>query len=309
MQRQQKKIRFRLIGDKKPISYQIPLRNLMLPRGDEGLKRVQYIPGAPSIWADQYKGDERPRDVWMEDGYLDVDPNDKNLLSILRNHPWMDLRFEQYDEQEEARRELKKLNLEERALARVNISDDVEAKANAAALFGAPALNWTPTIVRVKLKKEARENPQTVLDEMGSDDYHAKYAGALSLLRGALNINATMTAVTWEDGKVLIRVPAGQDPVKKLAEYLSQDNEESQIVLQELGERIRLTRDTSKKKPNLEEALSQLAEESEPEQEVDPAPELSLKEAQDMFKKQHKRNVPPKFKEDIEWIKSRLDFE
>ena len=282
----------------------------MLPRGEEGLKRVHYIPGAPSIWADDYRGDEKPVAVWFEDGYLDVDPNDKNLLTLLRRHPWMNKRWEQYDRQEEAARELKQMNLEERALERVNIADDTEAKANAAAIFGASALNWTPTIVRLELKKYARANPQELIDEMSSVDYHAKYAGALSLLRGALVVNATMTAITWEDGKVLLRVPAGQDPVKKLSEYLSQDDEETRLVLQELGERIKLHRSPNKKKPDLEEAINQLAEEmGDDQEEIDPAPELTLDEAHAMFKKQHKRNVPPKFKDDIEWIKSRLTFE
>jgi hypothetical protein len=298
-------VRFKQMGDKKPVSFEIPLSNMRLPRdmgtgGGKVLKRVHYIKDAPSIWKDDYKGDELPEKVYLEDGYLDVSIYDLNLIAILKAHKMYKREYEIEDEDVEAIKELEKYDLIEKALERISIANEDERKANAFVLLGAGVITMNNDLIRSKLKKKAHETPQVVLDEMNASDYKAKYVTALGILRGALEINATRTAVTWADGKTIVTVATGQDPLAKMSAFLSTNTEEAKITFQEIGERVK---QSYVKKTNAIIDFDVVDATDEDDNDVD-ASELSKATLE--YKETFRKEVPNNKKNDLEWIQSKL---
>lgn len=323
MQRQEKKLKFRLTGGKTPVSWQLPIKGMMLPRVvdgvPQGLKRIHYIPGIASVWLEDYKGDQKQKGVFFENGLLEVDPNDTNLLYIIKNHKFLNVHFEAADEDATAQKELDRMDLIEKALAKVNISDENELKANAMILIGYNMLAATETVVRQKMKKLAFDSPSDVLKTMNAGDFQAKYVGALAVLRGVVVVNPTQTACTWEDGKVIVRVAAGQSALQKLGEFLSENTEEAKITLQEIGERITRTY-TKRVNPTGEKEINKIISEKGSENVggendknlslTDDAPEgdeLTLEEAQEAYKAKFNKDVANAKKNDLDWILSKLE--
>lgn len=298
-------VRFKLLGDKKPVSFEIPLSNMRVPRdmgngGAKVLKRAHYVKDAPSIWKDDYKGDELPEKVYLEDGYLDVSIYDKNLIDILKAHKMYKEVYDIDDEDVEALKELDKYDLIEKALERIAIANEDELKANAFVLIGAGVISMTDKVIRAKLKKKAFENAESVINEMNANDYKAKYVTALGILRGALEINATRTAVTWADGKTIVTVAAGQDPLDKMAQFLSTNSEEAKLTFQEIGERVKQSY-VRKTNPVLDINVNDAVD-----QDDEPLDSSELEKATLEYKETFRKEVPNNKKNDLEWIQSKL---
>lgn len=304
-------VRFRLTGNRTPISFSIPTKEMMLEKETEGggksFKRIHYIPGVDSVWKEDYKGDEKPKKIVFEEGFLDVHKSNKPLLFILRNHKWFNQIYEIVDEDTIAEKELDRMDLIEKALTRVNIANEDELIANALILVGESVVGLTPTRIKAALKKKAFDEPEELINEMNTNDYKAKFAGALAIQREVIFINPTRTAVTWPDGKVIVNVAAGQSPVEKLGAFLSENNEQAKITLQEIG--IRSTRAYTKSvEADLGGAVEEaLAVSQGSSKDVDGS-EIGLEEARSMYKELNDGNeVPNNKKNDLEWILSKLD--
>lgn len=295
-------VRFRLIGEKTPVSFQIPLRGMMIEKKvngrSVGLKKVVYIPGAPSIWKEDYEGDEEERQLWMEDGILDIQRGDFNALEILKRHPWFGVKFEIQDEEADAFKELEHLELVEKALQRVNISQEDELRATAVVLLGSGVISWGENRVKAGLKKLAYDKPETVLQEMDAVDYHSKYISALAHMKGVILLNPSRTAVTWEDGKVIVKVATGQDPLRKLAEFLADSTEEATTTLQEIGERIKRKYERKIEDTGEEKIEAMLAEKEA---------QMSLEQAREVYAEKLGKAVPANMKNNLEWILSKLE--
>lgn len=313
-------IRFRLTGNKRPVSYQIPIKGMMLkrphkngePNASGTLKKIHYIPGVDSIFVEDYDGDEKSQKIVFEDGFLDVHRDNKPLLTILKSHTFFNNHYEMVDEDATAEKELNQFELVEKALAKVNISNEEELKANGLILIGSPVMEMSETRVRAALKKRAFETPKELLEQMSTNDYKAKYAGALAILRGTLEINPTRTAVTWPNGKIVVSVAAGVDPIEKLGAFLGGSDDQAMITLQEIGERSK--RGYTKNVPvDLAEEINEVLEQKKGTNSVslasedDDEPEMDLAEASVMFKERFDKDVPNNKKNDLEWIMSKLE--
>jgi len=294
-------VRFELLGERKPVSFEVPFNNLHLPKsdgkGNKVLKKAHYIKDAPSIWKEDYKGDEKPKsNVFLEDGYLDVSIYDKNLLDLLKAHKMYNKEYRIVDEDLEAEEELKKFDLIKKALQRIDIANEDELKANAFVILGEGVLNMSDKMIKAKLDKKAMNEPREILDAMNANDYNAKYVSALGILRGVLVINPTRTAVTWADGKPIVTVPMGKDPIDRITAFLSANTEEAKLTLQEIGEQMKQSY-VRKKEIDVDETINNVIEEDNSE----------LEEASLRYKETFRKEVPNNKKNDLEWILSKLD--
>jgi len=315
--------KFRLKNGQTPASWNLPLKGVMLERFGEnkisrGLKKIEYIKGHESIWAEDHIGDEKPESIWFEDGLLEVHKADKSLVYILFNHKWFNSHYELIDEDVTAKKKNTKFDLIQKALDKVDISDADEQKANALILIGPGVIDWSPERVKAGLKEKAFNEAQEVLDEMGANDYHAKYIAAHALLAGVVVINPSRTGVTWPDGKTIVTCPAGQDPIFKLGEFLSGSDELAKITLQEIGERTTRAY-VVKEIPPVKEAVKKVLESAEEEEEEEEEQkELSEKDIENnlankrmadatvAYFEEHNKKVPSRYKNDVEWIESKL---
>lgn len=299
---QDQPIVFKLMGAKKPVSWQLPLNEALYVKdvnGQKVRKKVHYIRTADSIFVEDYKGDEKAMKVFFEEGFLKVDPLDANLLKIVYGHPWHKKKYDRVDENRDAEIALDFITFKKKALAKVDIADPDERRANAVALFGNRAVDWTETRVEAELNKLADTEPERVLREMNAVDYKNKFIASYAMLKGVIEVNPTKTAVLWAaDGGVIVRVAAGENPLHRLAEFLSQDSEQSQITLQTIGERLK-GKYTSKRTE--EEIVDELIPPRQ-EEEVD----LTLEEATKQFEAKFEKQVPNNKKNDLDWIADKL---
>lgn len=304
--------RFRLLGDKRPKSWQLGLKATMIKKvvdgKNHGLKKVAYVPGSDSIFIEDHKGDEQSQAIWFEDGVLDVHKDNKVLVDIVFGHRAYNKRYELVDENKAAVKKLSKYDLIEKANTKINVANEDELRATALVVLGGGVIEWEPERIKAGLKERAYETPQDVLDQMNSGDYHGKYIAALALLKGVVLINPSRTGVTWVDGKTIVQVPAGQDPLAKLGQFLSGKDEQAVITLQELGERIKRSY-TKKTDPDVDEAVNEILGDDAPppaEAPVDESKE-ALENAKNTYKDLYEKNVPNNKKNDLDWILGKID--
>lgn len=235
------KIIFRLIGDVFPVSWELPLRNIYLPRTKDGQtsdKLVAYRKGATSIWEEDYKGDkEAIGAVYFEDGLLEVIATDTLLLEIMSKHRFNNVQFEKFDPNTSAEKKLADFELRDTALDIVNVGDEFAIKALALVIIGQDALSWSDTQCRAELKTKAYEDPKFIIDESEKPDYEVKYLVGLAYLKGIIKDNPTQTAVVWSDNDgIIIRLAVGENGIDQMTKFLAVKTEQSTITMQRLGD-------------------------------------------------------------------------
>ncbi|RDY57570.1 hypothetical protein [Flagellimonas nanhaiensis] len=314
-------IKFKLTKERKPVSFQVPIKGMMLNRKDRAgapLKHIQYIPGHESIWKEDHKGDEQPKNIWFEDGFLNVHKHNQNLLTILKKHKWFGVHFVMVDEEAEDAKELERFDLIERAIDKVNIANEDELRANAIVIIGSHVFDYSATRLKKALKQKAFEKPKELIEEMDKGNYGNRLAAALAVLRDVVIINPTRTAITWPDGKPIINIASGQDPITEFGTFLSQNTEEIKVTLQTIGQHIKAKR-TPKTEMDVDAIIPSQQVTPEPEKvtvdaipetiEVKEEPKTDLETAREAFKTKFNKEVPINKKNDLEWINSKLKEE
>jgi hypothetical protein len=239
MAREQQYLKFKLTGKRTPISYELPIASVMLVKKDDngkslGKKRIHYIKGQDSMFVEDYKGDEKSKPVFFEDGFLKVHKDDLVLRSIVFGHPWYEKRYELVDEDKKAVSKLESNKLIKKALAKIDISNEFELTAHALSLVGPHVRSWSLPRIKEALEDKAFNSPKDLLNEMNGPSYQAKYIVSLATLREVLTINAGNTAVLWDNGEIMVNVPLGQDPITACATELSRNNEQTRTTLQKI---------------------------------------------------------------------------
>lgn len=239
-----KKLIFRLKEGRTPESWELPLRNIFLPRvvdaatGQTADKLVHYLLGAPSIWAEDYKGDKKPIEAeYFENGILEVQESNVLLIEILAKHRFNNVHYELFDNDVQAQTKLDDFIIRDQASELVNTSDDLKIKALALVLIGQETISWTALRCKAELKEKAYTAPKSILDEADKPNYEVKYLVGLAYLQELIKDNETQTAVVWKDTNgVIIRIAVGESGIDKMTEFLSVKSESSLLTLQRLGE-------------------------------------------------------------------------
>jgi hypothetical protein len=322
-----KNIIFRLLNDEKPISWQLPLEHLLLPKIVDGIagaeKHVHYIKGASTIYVEDYKGDKKPEQVVFEDGELEVRPTDFLLLELLRRHPWMGKKYFEVNEEKEAKKSLEIYELRDKANALINKMDEIELSAASLAILGEGSIHWGTTMCKAKLKERAYENPIDLINEMETPDYENRYLVSLAIMKKIIRVNPSNTAVVWGDTEnVIVRIAVGENPITRMAEFLSGSGEEVSITKQRLGELIeKLTKSVFKEAaqpvaPVVQEATTDVdttdtgsfdASLNSDEVYV-PGNEYTIEELKAFYVSKFKQEVPNNMKNNSGWIVKQLNL-
>jgi hypothetical protein len=308
------KLNYELTKNRRPASWQLPIKNIMLEKFDGkkslGLRNIEYIPGEVSIFKEDHQGDQEPPGVWFEDGALQVDSANKVLVEILTKHPWNRIHFNKVDHDVTASKNIDLMELRFKAYEAVSSKDSEEMKARAFVLLGAYVISQSDKLIESQLKQFAMDDPEKVLEEMKQPDYAPKTVAALAVLRGVLLINPTNTQISWADtGRSLINIAAGQDPISKLGQFLSGKDESAKLTLQEIGEKITRSYEFKKDYTASEEIQSILANKDEDSVDSHKSKEgddLDLKEAREEYEDDFNKPVPINKKNDLGWIKEKI---
>lgn len=267
---------------------------------------------------------------------LTFDDSDVNLYNYLTTHPWFKKKYDIYSKDIEASAKLNAYEKIEKALGYIKESDDNKIRANAISIFGLHVFGKSAKECAADLKEKAIQKPDAIISAFEADDYQTKYLVSLAFCKGIIKNNPTSTAVVWNDKVegVLVHVAQGENGIEKLTGILQNSTEESRLILQEFQSRMDkadknisysgansgLTDQVLKEKDAEIEALrKQLAEANNTNQPATqstdtiapvvttivpdkPLEELTLEEAQGLYKAVLESDVPVRYKNDKEWL-------
>ncbi len=259
------------------------------------LKNINYYPGSDSIFDEDNRNSAiKPRTVVFRYNDIITDPaveiivpvGDKNLIDYLTAHPFNGRFYKRHDEGQIAEEKLKTYDDIEKALDYVRKSDDVQVKATALAVLGFENFSYPIATLKTMLKEKALKEPSKIILEVESPNYQNKYLTGLAYASGIVKNNPTSTAVVWADSNgVIVSVAKGENPIDKMAEFLLNNSAESTTVIQEIGERLKKLSKTEFSEEELKEKLENLREQ---------------------YTKKTKAEVPPRFRNDVAWLESKL---
>jgi len=302
---------YKLKDGKKPKGWQLPLSEVLIAKEKKGiksLKKIKYVPGTDSFFAEDLAGDLKPVDIWFNDGQLVVPKVDKLTNDLLQMHPWYNKFYELYNPEIEAGRELESLKVKGDARRLIEESDSEKLKAIALALFGVNAFNWGESKCELELLKYADQKPTQLQAELRSKDYESKYLAALAFSKQIVATNPTKTTVIWNDTTkgVILRLAKGESGIHKLGELLSTRTQESELILQEIGLRIeKLDIKLPKVDPKDAEIAALKAKLVAAEKISKTDEKLSLKVATEKYVSKFGK-VPNNKKNDLDWILSKI---
>jgi hypothetical protein len=205
-----------------------------------GLREIQWVDGASSIWKEENSTEGTPKAQWFSEGSLSVPAIDLIKLEYLQAHPEFNVTFELYDPEAKAEAEFAELELVEKAreLLRAVSDDEDKMAATAASLFGATALDKGAKETKLLCYNHAALKPKEVIAALNDGSTHAKYIAALGFRKNIVVTNPQQTAVVWNDASqgVICHVPVGQKPLTIFGEFLF--DEDNLVTLQEIGKRV-----------------------------------------------------------------------
>lgn len=303
-----------------PKNFQLPLKNTFVKKFveengqkvDKGFRRIKYVPGVDTIFAEDIQGDLKPQSIWFVNGQLEVRKDDKLLNEIMTQHPWFNQRYALWSEDIEINEKLKNRRNKSYAEKLIDDADKNKIKAIALAIFGPEAISWSEEKSELKLREKAAENPKDLTDTMQTKDYQSRLIAGLSFVKGIVKENQNRTAVVWTDSEgTIIKLAKGENGIKELGRYLSQANDESKMVMQAIGERLDavLTNTETEPKSDLEKENALLRaklEELQKSQANTPEGESKLQDARAKYKSLFKKDVPNNKKNDLEWLEEKI---
>jgi len=308
---------YRLKSGKSQGAWQLPLTEILIDRIKDnkkvGLRKLKFVPGTDSFWAEDLVGDLKPVQIWFENGRLIVPKADKIQNELLQIHPFFNVDYELFDKEAEAKQKLAGLRAKDEVINLIANSDSDKIIATAMAVFGTQALSWDESSCELQLREFAEANPLKLSNELNSKTYESKYLSALAFGKGLVRTNLGKTAIIWNnstEGEIL-KLARGENGISKLGELLSKRTDESELLLQAIGEGLdKISMNIPKKEKSSDSdkdkeiaALKkQLAEASKEE----PKEESGLSELQKEYKDKFEKDVPLRFKNDIDWIQNKL---
>jgi len=333
-----KNIMYKLIGIS-PVGWQLPLKDVLIEKvgtsgASEGLKKVKYVPGVKTYFAEDIDGSLKPVSIWFDRGMLSVPKVDIVKNALLKAHPWFNKKYEITSKALEDSRKLEVLRVKGTARKLIEESDKERLRAIALALFGAAAFSWEAPTCELELLQYAERNPEGLTKELAGKDYESRYLSALAFEKGIVKTNVGKTAVQWNDSTegVILRLAKGEKGINQLGVLLSDRSESSDIIIQSIGERLEKLetktksisdkdiisakdKELSAKDKKIADLMAKLEKANKPEgdknlgtnevEEANTSP-MSLEEAQAEYKKVFKKDVANSKKNDLPWIISKL---
>lgn len=325
------------IKDGAPTSYHLKQREVLAPNKEGQLKFIGYYRGQNSIFTEDIDNkDIKPSKVpdfvfnpTRNKCELRFDDRDSALLTYITTHPYHAIgKYELYSEDIENKRKLGKAELVEKALDFVKESDDLRIRALGLTVLGLSTYNQPTGTVKALLKDDAINKPKNIIDACESDLFENKFIASLALCSGVVKTNATKTAIVWADnqGRIL-SIATGEDFITKFAQHISRKSPESEALLQEIGNRLELTKKEkasqnaeASKIAELEAKLAQMQEDLEISQsreaKVEPTQEekaeatlqeLAIMEMRDKYTEVTGKNLSIRYQNDMEWMQTKMD--
>lgn len=311
---------YRLVGIK-PISFQLPLKETFVKKfveengqkKDKGFRRIKYVPGTDSIFAEDIQGDLQPQQIWFDNGDVVAYKDDKLLNEIMTQHPWFGKKYILWSQDKEDEQKLSLQRAKASARQLIDDADKYKIKAIALAVKGPQAINWTDNKCELELREYADTDPKELQKAMDGSDYQAKVLAGLAFVKNLVKENPGQTAVVWSDSEgVILKLAKGENGIRELGRFLSNVTPESKLVLQSIAERLEAidtntAKEESKESDKDAEIARLKAELEKHKSKGEKQKELTeVQKARSEYKSLYKADVPNNMKNNLVWMNNRI---
>ncbi|MFH6944631.1 hypothetical protein [Flavobacterium sp. FlaQc-50] len=242
----QKTVIFRLTEGRTPASWSISGGFSVKP--GKGRKLINYFPGSDSYFVEDQTSDIKAEEVIFMYNDILTDPateievsvDNTALIGYLKAHPFFNLHYKIHNEDMLSEEKLQALDKVERAFELIKETDDLKIKAMALVVFKIDAHGWSAVKAKAELKEKATKDPEVIIKALEADNYQTKYLAALAFYSGIVTDNATRTAVVWNDDNQfeILKLAVGENGIQKLTEKLCVSDDESNLILQQIGTKL-----------------------------------------------------------------------
>ena len=288
------------------------------------LESTHYRPGTTSIFdIDNKDTNVAPQWVTFTHNESEDDPAceiivpkaNQLLINFLESHAFYNTVYKKHDPEEVYRLKEENYDQIQKALELITDSDQMKTKATAISLFGLNYFNATTTKCAADLKEQAIKNPSMIINQFNDERHESKFIVSLAYCNGIIRTNETATAIVWSDGGgKIISVAPGENPIDKLSNFIFTESKEAKTLLQEIGARmdnkeIVIKDNHDPEKEALKRELAELKAQLIIKQEEEGAVDEELKRVTEAFVQKFNKTVPVNKKNDLEWIKLKLQEE
>ena len=256
---------------------------------------------------------------------LRFDDRDRALLEYMKAHPYYKKgKYVMYSEEIEYSKKLSKSEAIERALDYIKEGDDLKVRALGMAVLGISAYGKSLLSTKAILKEKAIAKPNEIIKACEDELFNNKFVASMAICSGIIKTNSTMTALVWADnnGRIM-NIATGEDFITKLAKKISDKSPESESLLQEMGNRLELTKQQkdgkTKEEQRIAELEAKLAKAEEEKEQLKMAKQIEVNDPNDLsleklaieeMREKYKSvigNVPPRYQNDIEWMQKKIE--
>lgn len=220
---------YRTIGSS-PASIVIPGNN----SGNEPLvinhngkpRRIRYSKTHDTIFVDEQEGEAKVDNIVIEDGMLHVSGMKPNLQAFLDHHPLYGITFERIDKEKDAEIEIDYEKVEFEARTLVENSDFDVLQALVRVMKGIDVGDLSPKEVKWYAIQQSKENPEQVIEILGSEDFEFKNVIAKAIEEKYIVLKShgkEAWANLAENKTLLAKVPLNGNISLELENYFSSE--------------------------------------------------------------------------------------
>ena len=223
-------LRFQLLCCDNPAAGQ--RKRLLYFDTEKGVNRsLRYVINQDSVFKDEQVGESIQEPVFFESKLLLVDKNNRALQKLLSlYHPWnADIEgnrsiFKEIKPDEDATNEVEQIKLEHDAVSVAMELDTNTSETILTHFYGEPAATMSPNEINREILRNAKINPQHLLDTVGNPLLKELWAAYKSVEYGVCGIEGGREFVIKNPKRrVLHKISVGENPYESIAEFFTTD--------------------------------------------------------------------------------------
>jgi hypothetical protein len=220
-----------LKGSHTPLTHTIPSRHssryplIWFDKNDGTQKELRYATNQNSPFVENQKGQVTLGHIVFKNGTLTVPKEKQNLQKLLSlYHPYINVKYSEFDSVKKAVDELDYLNLEFDAMSAAKTMDIDQAEAILRVELGSKVTTMSSKELKRDLLLFARNNPAAFINLANDENVMLRNFAIRASEAGIINLSGDQRTFTWgSNGRKLMNVPFDENPFSAFAAFLKTD--------------------------------------------------------------------------------------
>lgn len=220
-----------LKGQHNPLTYTIASRHtakyplLFFDDLTNQQRELRYATNQPSPFVDEQKGEATLGHIIFRNGVLTVGKQQQNLQKLLSlYHPQRNLKYTEFNAEEEAIDELELMNQTIEALNMAKEIDITLAEAILRVDIGSKVSKMSSKEIRRDLLIYAKNNPDLFIELVNDENVLLRNTAINAVEMGIINLSQDQRSFTMpNNGRKIMNVPFDENPYSAMAAYFKTD--------------------------------------------------------------------------------------